>query len=288
MTNTINMNEHFERKKNMEATAYTVLITVALLFLFILVKMTIPQEKVAIADEAIDVDLNLGNGDLGSGTDQPQLPGDPAPAQAASYSPPQAATSREESVRDVSSNDNSNDAPPVLKPAVTKPDATKINAEPKTVKTNNTVPEPVTPTPPRPKAVLGRTVGGNGNGGNGADTYKPGSNEGVAGGNGDQGRPGGNPNGRDYTGTPRNLGVRIVNMPAQNFEDDFNESGNIVLDVVVNDAGKLVSASYQISGSTLARSSKQYNIALRRAGEIAWPKYEGGFKQRVSFTFKVH
>lgn len=280
------MSAEFERQKNLQATIYTAVITGALLLLFILMKMTIPQPEMAPVEEFVEV--NLGSGDEGSGNDQPLLPGDPAPAQQVSYTPPQPATSAEESVRDVSSNDNSNDAPPVIKPAVSKPDATKINSETKAVRTNTPAAQPVaTPAPPRPRAVLGRTVGGNGNGGNGADTYRPGAGEGVAGGNGDQGRPGGDPNGRNYSGTPRNLGVRVISMPSQSFEDDFNENGNIVLDVVVDENGKLQSASYQISGSTLPRSSKQYSIALRRAAQVSWPKYDGGFKQRVSFNFKV-
>lgn len=128
--------------------------------------------------------------------------------------------------------------------------------------------------------------GGTGTG-NGADTYKPGTGEGIAGGRGDQGVVGGNPNGRNYSGTPRNLGVRIINIPAQNFEDDFNESGKIALDIEVDGSGRLQTASYQISGSTLPRSSKQYNIALRRAKEIKYPQYEGGFKQKLTLNFNV-
>ena len=280
------MSAAFERQKNMQASMYTAAIAATLLALFIWVKLSMPREEVAPVEEYIEV--NLGSGDQGSGKDQPQLPGDPAPAHQASYSPPQPVQSREESVKDVADDDNSRDAPPIIKPAVSRADATKINSESKSVKTTNTTtPTPVAPTPPRPKAVLGRAVGGTGNGGNGADTYRPGGNEGIAGGTGDQGRPGGDPNGRSYTGTPRNLGIRVINMPTQSFEDDFNESGNIVLDIVVDENGKLQSASYQISGSSLPKSSRQYAIALRRAAQVAWPKYDGGFKQRVSFAFKV-
>lgn len=194
------MSAEFERQKNIKASAMTAAITGALLFIFLWVKMSIPQEEVPPVEEYIEV--NLGSGDQGFGTDQPLLPGDPAPAQQTSYTPPQPIQSREEAVKDVASdNETSNEAPPVVKPAVSKPDATKINSESKAVKTSNrTDPQPVVQAPPRPKAVLGRTVGGNGNGGNGADSYKPGGNEGIAGGNGDQGRPGGDPNGKKLYG----------------------------------------------------------------------------------------
>lgn len=286
MNNHVSMSADFERQKNMQATAITAGITGALLLIFILVKLSIPQEVYPPVDEYMEV--NLGSGDEGFGTDQPLLPGDPAPAQQVNYAPPQPVQSREEAVRDVATDDNSNDAPPVIKPAISKPDATKINAESKTVKSQNTNPQPiVTQAPPRPKAVLGRTTGGTGNGGNGADSYKPGGNEGIAGGNGDQGRPGGDPNGRNYSGTPRNFGVKVLSIPNQTFEDDFNQNAKIAMDIVVNESGKVVSASYQPKGSTGTATDKMKDIARRRAFELKFPTSDGGQKGTVIFNFKV-
>ncbi len=118
------MSPEFERQKNIQASVLTAAITGALLFIFIWVKLTIPQEEVPPVEEYIEV--NLGSGDQGFGTDQPQLPGDPAPAQQVSYTPPQPVQSREEAVKDVASdNETSHEAPPVIKPAVSKPEATK-------------------------------------------------------------------------------------------------------------------------------------------------------------------
>jgi hypothetical protein len=287
MNNHLSMSAEFERQKNIQASAMTAAIAGALLFMFLWIKFSIPREEVPPVDEFIEV--NLGSGDQGFGTDQPLLPGDPAPAQQVSYSPPQPVQSREEAVKDVASeHETSNDAPPVIKPAVSKPDATKINSESKAVKTNNTTsPQPVTPAPPRPKAVLGRTVGGNGNGGNGADSYKAGGNEGIAGGNGDQGRVGGDPNGRNYSGTPRNFGVKVLSIPNQTFEDDFNQNAKIAMDVVVNDAGKVVSATYQPKGSTGTATDRMKDIARRRAFELKFPTSEGGQRGTVVFNFKV-
>ncbi len=56
-----------------------------------------------------------------------------------------------------------------------------------------------TPTPPKPKAVY---AGGKSSGasGNNADSYNKSTNQGVAGGKGDQGKPNGNPNSDSYTG----------------------------------------------------------------------------------------
>jgi hypothetical protein len=288
MSNILSMSAEFERQKKIRALAITGAISGALLLIFIFVRWNLPTATVEEPTLEQYFEVNLGTGDEGLGDDQPLLPGDPAPSQQTAYVPPAPSTSNEESVRDISTDDNNNDAPPVIKPTVTKPDATKINSESRTVRTNTPNSQPVVnPTPQRPKAVVGRTIGGNGNGGNGADRYDPGGNQGINGGNGDQGRPGGDPNGRNYTGTPRNMPIRVINIPAQRFEDDFDQAGKIVLDVVVNDNGKLVSASYSMS-STLPKSSKQYSIALRRAREIPYPKYDGGFKQKLSFSFDVN
>src|SRR3954471_14296732 len=174
MSNTISMSADFERQKNIQASALTGGLAGALVLLFILVKWSIPVEEHAQPEEYIEV--NLGSGDTGSGMDQPQLPGEPAPARQTAYSPPTHEKATEESVKDVEANENSHDAPPIIKPTVSKPEVTKINEESKTVKTNtNPTPQPVVQAPPRPKAVLGHTIGGNGNGGNGADSYKPGT-----------------------------------------------------------------------------------------------------------------
>lgn len=280
------MSPEFERQKNIQASALTAAITGALLFIFIWVKLTIPHEEVRPVEEYIEV--NLGSGDQGFGTDQPQLPGDPAPAQQVSYTPPQPVHSREEAVKDVASeNETSHEAPPVIKPAVSKPEATKINSESKAVKaTNTTNPQPVVQAPPQPKAVLGRTLGGNGNGGNGADSYKPGGNEGIAGGTGDQGRPGGDPNGRNYSGTPKNFGVKVLSIPNQTFEDDFNENAKVAMDIVVDENGRVTSATFQPKGSTTS-DRKYIEIAERSAKKLKLAA-NGGQRGTVIFNFKVN
>lgn len=285
MHNALSMSAVFEKQKNTQAALYTLGITSGLLLLFFLVTMTIPQTQVPPVEEFVEV--NLGSGDQGFGTDQPQLPGDPAPVQETSYTPPQPTASNDEAVKDVSSDNNEPDAPPVVKPAVSKPDATRINAESKTVKTNTPSPQPVsTPTPPRPRAVMGRTMGGNGNGGNGADTYRPGGNEGVAGGTGDQGRPGGDPNGRNYSGTPRSFGVKVLSIPNQTFEDDFNQNAKVAMDIVVDDNGKVTSATFQPRGSTTS-DRKYVDIARRSAFQLKMGSVDGGQKGTVVFNFKV-
>lgn len=277
------MSAQFEKEKNIKASAYTFGITGGLLLLFFLWKISSPQVPPPAAEEMIEV--NLGNGDVGSGKDQPLLPGEPAPAEQTAYTPPQPVHAVQSNTKAIETNDRAdNDAPALKTPAVSKPNATKIDQPEKYVKSTPNPQPVVTPAPPRPKAVLGRTVGGNGNGGNGADSYKPGTGEGIAGGQGDQGRVGGNPNGTAYSGTPRNFGVREFSIPNQSFEDDFDRNAKIAMEIVTDDAGKVVSANYTSKGSTGTATAQMKEIARRRAYQL---KVGPNMKGTVVFNFQV-
>jgi len=200
--------------------------------------------------------------------------------------------------KDVETDDaNPEDAPVVKKPPVVKPEATKIaEKEPmktKPVKTTTPVTEPV-PAPPKPKAVF-KGVNGTGTGGNEADTYKKGGNEGIAGGRGDQGKPGGDPNSKNYEGNGGrgNSGVsishglegrRFITLPS--FEDEFNENAKVAVDIRVDETGKVTSAVYQPRGSTTANSSLK-SIAIRKAMQI---KLNSGSEESMGtivFNFKL-
>ena len=279
MNNTISMSAEFEKRKNLRASVLTAVVGGLVLLVVILIKLSTPVVASPPVDDFVEIELpdlpNLGTSEVGSGNDQPQLPGD-AGSQETAYNQPE--QSAEEAVKDVTNDDEkSDDAPPVVKPKVNNVNATKTNVESKTEKTNNTT-VPTPPAPPRPKATLSGTRGGTSGTGNGAETYKPGSGEGTGGGRGDQGVPGG-------TG-PKRINSRTYNIPAQNFEDDFTESGKIALDIVVNENGKLISATYQAKGSTLSNRN-QIEIAKRRAAQINYPKYDGGFKQTITMNFDV-
>ena len=134
--------------------------------------------------------------------------------------------------------------------------------------------------------MLGRTTGGTGNGGNGADTYKPGSGEGIAGGEGDQGRVGGVPGGKDYTGTPKNFGVRVLQISNQSFEDDFNENAKVAMEVTADANGKVTSAVFNLKNSTTNNRS-MIDIAQRKAFQLKLGSSDGGQKGIVVFNFKV-
>ena len=287
MNHSVSITAEFERQKNIKALAITLGIAGVLLLLVMFLKWSMPTVPPAPTQEFLEV--NLGTDDFGSGKDQPLLPGEPAPAQETSYTPPQPVKAVADNVKDVETDDREdNDAPAIKKPVVAKPNATKIDDNNKTVKpTAATTPAPVTQAPPKPRAVLGRTTGGNGNGGNGADTYKPGTGEGIAGGSGDQGTPGGNPNGTNYSGQRKTFTTKVFSIPNQSFEDDFNQNAKIAVEVTVNDAGKVTSAAVTPRGSTGTATQSMKNTALRLARELKFGSSEGGQKGVVVFDFKV-
>lgn len=273
MQNPSFMADNFESQKNIKASGYTLGICTLLLLLCFYLSWSNPVEPPPVVEDGIEV--NLGNSDQGLGTDQPYLPGQPSAEDKEKYTPPKQAVVEREPVKNVETDDNNKEDAPVIKKApVTKPDAKKIpdkeivKAKAKPVKQPETLP---TPPKPRPKAVF-HGVNGTGTGGNDADDYKPGGNQGIAGGHGDQGAPGGNPNSNNYVGGGRgNNGIvalgglkgrRMLSTPS--FTDDFNQNATIYLDAHVDENGNVVSAEYHLRGSTTS-NDELIEIAKRKA-----------------------
>jgi len=233
MNNAITVSAEFERQKNIKAFSYTTGIIGGLLIIFLFAKMTVPPKEIpqepaimyiALPDEP-PIELNLGNNDVGSGKVQPIVTGTPssAPASQDVAPAPSKSVTSQVATKDVETEEH-HTSPPVTKATV--PNTNKeIN--------NNTEDQAVKnkPVEPKPRALMTSTRGS----GNGGNTDVPGYNrpggQGPGDGQGDKGVQNGNPNGTRY------LGVRVISIPAQNFEDDFNESGKIALDVEVNGAG---------------------------------------------------
>jgi hypothetical protein len=256
------MTDHFESQKNVKASGYTLLICILLAIILFFVTWTLPNIPQPPVEDGIEV--NLGNSDQGLGNDQAYLPGQPSPKDQQKYTPPKQAIVEKTVAKDVETDDKEKDAPAIKKPAVTKPDATKIPdkdmVKNKPVRVMQPVVQPA-PNPPKPKAVF-HGVNGNGNGGNDADTYKPGGNQGIAGGRGDQGKPGGDPSSTNYTGGGKgNSGVNISKGLAgryftrtYKYEGDFNENATVYIDVTVDKSGNVLSAEYQPRGSTTSEN----------------------------------
>src|SRR3984957_9836095 len=178
------MTDTFESQKNLKATGYTAVFCTLLLIILLYVSWTLPVEPPPVLEEGIEV--NLGNSDKGMGTNQPYLPGQPSAEDKEKYTPPKKAVVEKQPVKDVETDDNNKEEAPVVKKAVvTKPDATRIPDKEEVKKdvklTNQPDPIPAPPKPPHPKTVF-HGVNGTGTGGNEADDFKPGHNEGIAGG----------------------------------------------------------------------------------------------------------
>ena len=286
--------DNFEAQKNMKASGYTLMICVLLLIVLLFIKWTLPSIPPPPEEEGIEV--NLGNSEQGLGDDQPFLPGKPAPADQQAYQPPKQVTAPVEEVKDFETDDKDEEAPVIKKPPVAKPEAKKV-PEKEVVKTRpvkNPAPtnDPPAPAPPKPKAVF-KGVNGNGTGGNEADDYKKGGNEGIAGGRGDQGAPGGNPDSDNYRGGGNGSGValtrglsgrRIVRTPS--FEDDFNENAKISVDVRVDAAGNVISAEYQPRGSTTSDPNLKA-IALRKAKQVKFNPGSDESSGTLQFNFRL-
>ncbi len=274
MMNSIQIQQHFEREKNLKALGITAFIISAIFLFFFLVSWTLPVTPVPPADEGVEV--NLGNSDQGLGNVAPMVPGEPSASEKTNYNPPKTSAQPEpEQNKDVAENNEPNtpeintSTKHVLKP---KPTTEAVTTPKKTIT------EPVinpTPTPPKPKAVY---KGGTntGTGGNNADSYNGIKNQGIAGGNGDQGKPNGNPNSDSYTGnggtgksgvTIRSGldGRRFTHLPS--FQDDFNQNAKVAVDIVVDAGGAVLSASINPRGTTTTDQNIR-SIAVTKARQL--------------------
>jgi hypothetical protein len=285
--------QQFEARKNRKAGFYTLLICGSLITLLFLISWNLPSLNVPV-EEGLEV--NLGNNDQGLGNDQPYLPNDPSKQDQEKYTPPKTVAATKEILKDVETDDKDPDpAPAVKKPPVTKPEATKIPDKDLTTTTPHRTVRPAvnpTPAPPKPKAVF-NGVKGEGTGGNDADHFKPGGNQGIAGGKGDQGAPGGDPNSNNYSGGGHGNGIaitrglqgrRISRTPS--FTDEFNENAKVAVDIHVDGAGNVISAEYQPHGSTTSDANLKA-IALKKAHQV---KFNSGSDESVGtivFNFRL-
>lgn len=265
---------NFERNKNMKALAYTIAILVALFLLFILLSWTMPVTTPPVVDTGVEV--NLGNSDMGLGDVPPQIPGEPSIEQKTDVSPPPVSQHVEAETNAEVAENNEKDAPVIHtspKPEKKK-EVVKVNNETKKV-TAKPVINP-TPAPPKPKAVYagGKSTS---NSGNNADSYNKSRNQGIAGGNGDQGKPNGNPNSDSYTGNggTGSAGISITNglngrhiASPVHFQDAYQHGGRVSVDITVDENGTVTSARAK-PGNPFADLNA---IAVKRAQQLKFNK----------------
>lgn len=236
-----NMTNKFEQEKNIKAGSYTLMIVALILFLFFIISWKIPKQEEPLLDEGIEV--NLGNSDFGSGDVPPMMPGEPAPEQAEQKtSAPKASPPAAQPL--TSDDDNNNpDAAELPKPVANTTPKPKPHTN-NTVTTAKPTKEPPAPPQPKPKATMGAYKGGNGPGGNNQDGFNNVKNQGIAGGNGDQGKSNGNINSDNYKGNGGSGtgGVTVVRgnrsvVRATRLEGDFSQSATLYVDVKVDERG---------------------------------------------------
>ncbi len=266
MNNSLAMDTHFERNKNIQATTVTTLVCGGIFLLFFFLQWQLPQIEKPLLTEGIEV--NIGTDDVGSGDVQPLVQGDPAP----------------ESTPDNNANSPSGSGTPPTTEEKTDekdPDATPVNP-PKTNTKPITTPNPnpvkpkavINPNPPtpKPKATFDKKyTGGKGPGGNNKDGFNDKKSEGNdKSGTGDKGKPWGSIDGTVYTGPGGTkvigLGKRkITSFPS--FQDDFNEDAKVAVNIVVDKNGNVISATVNPVGTSTANKTTRA-VALKRAKEI--------------------
>lgn len=269
-----------ENQKNIKAATWTGIICGALLLLCFLVSWSVPAPEPELQEEGMEV--NLGNSDQGLGEIAPMIPGPPSAVEQEVNTPPKTQITQAEDAKEPETDDNDKEAPEAVipKPAVKKPDAKELPKKENTTPVKVSNPQPAIvdnpkPAPPKPKATYkGGTASGTG--GNDADSWNNSRNQGIAGGKGDQGKPGGSPDADSYTGNggtgksgvsiSRGLqGRKISRLPS--FQDDFSENAKVAVDIKVDGSGNVISASFQPKGSTTSDAGLR-SIALQKAKQI--------------------
>lgn len=249
---------------NIKALSWTIGIHAVLLLLFFLWRYTIPAITAEIGN---GLEVNLGSSETGSGNDQPMSKEDPSSFSAAViYKDAEVKT---QLPKDMMHSD-ATDAP-----VVNDPNKKDIKGQTGT-KPNTTVPL-------IPKSVYGGD--NNGKGGNGAKDNKPGTNEGITTGPGDQGINGGTPGATNYTGIPGSGGGGTYHtltgrdITPKKLEAEFREGGKVVISVTVDRDGNIVSKFVKSSSNpeltriamdkiSKAKFSKSNSSAPQQFGDV--------------------
>jgi len=217
---------------SVKALAWTIGVHALLLLLFLLFRYSVQPVQPDVTGDGLEV--NLGTSETGSGNDQPMSTESPsAYAATVVY---HTAAAKSDLPKDML---RTQDA---AAPDVNNPTGKKNTGHPGEDSKANT--------PPQPKFLY---PGETGKGGNSAATNAKGSNEGISGGQGDQGVPGGTPGASNYTGAPGTGGIghtltgRTI-TPAK-FEAEFREGGKVVIHVTVNRDGNIVNKFVKSSSS---------------------------------------
>lgn len=291
---------NFENEKNLKASAYTLLIVGAILALCFIVSWAPPVAPPPPDEEGMEV--NLGDSETGEGDVQPLNPGEPSAETVETASTPPQPTPVQTAEKEIETNDEDKEAPPVIanKPKDKPKDKPVVKPTPTPAKPIATPKEDTKPveTPPAPKPKYVYKGSANGQGGNNSTSYQPSPGQGIAGGKGDQGKINGDPNSDSYTGNggsgtggvsvSRGLQGRKINR-YPSFEDEFSENAKVAVDIKVDDKGNVIAASIQPRGTTTSNASMK-SIALQKARQLKFNSNEDGPEEdlgTIVFNFRI-
>jgi TonB family protein len=278
----------FERQKNTKALVWTAGVHVLLLLLFLFVRYTMP---VQVPVEDLGMEVNLGTSENGFGTDQPEIPEDPAPA--ATSVALSSSSSSDHTAREVHTADDA-DAPDV---AIKRTADNRKNNNRQPVpnnnrsRNNNNVNSTAarTAAAPKPRYVY---PGSAGKGGNSAQGNRPGGNEGIGQGEGDMGVPGGTPGAANYSGVPGGGGTsighsisnrNIVSRPDPKAE--FREGGRVVIRVTVDREGTITDSRVVSAGNATIRA-----LAMKKLQSVRFNKSSSAPAEQfgnITFEFRT-
>lgn len=264
-----------KQEKNLKAIGVTIGVHAVLLVALLSIGFSVPAP---LPDQDLGMEVNLGTSDDGMGDEQPLNPNPPAASQPVPAPSTPAPQQAEETgnTQELATQDEE-DAPEVKKPVKPAPKPKEIakTIETKTEKTPKKPKAELPPTPPappqKPKAVFTGGTSTSANSGNSANGSNNATGEGNTGKPGDRGVIGGSPNGGAYTGTPgagrgasdfRLNGRNLINRPSATW--DGNETGYVAINIKVDRAGNVVSATYTLKNSTINNPQ-----AIRIAREAA-------------------
>ena len=292
----------FRNKKTAAATIATILVH-ALIILFLLFSI-LHTPNPPLEDNAGGMSVNFGTDATGLGDEQP-FTYNPGPTPSTAAAPP-SQTKEEESVPEkVLTQDNEETnvvAPkPEDKPAHKVNDKAVYKKHPKTSNSTATTPTPVAAAPapaPQPKpdanAMFSKGAYGKPNNSKGDGTGGP---------QGDQGKPDGDPNSRNYLGDGDGTGTgnghgdlkggaylkgrKNTALPAPG---QCSAQGKVVIAIKVDKTGKVIDATFKRFASTAVDDCNINNalIAARKATFNPDPSAPDVQEGTITYIYKVH
>ncbi|MDB5284601.1 MAG: outer rane transport energization protein TonB [Bacteroidota bacterium] len=269
-----NEEKNFENKKTAASVAGTLAVhaVILLLLIFSILHTPIPPFE----DNAGGMTVNYGTDETGSGDIQPftyNLGPTPTSSKAAAASQPEANTSEdaitEEHSDVVIPKTEDKPKPKVEKKALYKPNPKPVKSNSTSTAVNNAPEAPVQPKP-NPNAMFAKGAYGKPNNSKGDGTGGP---------QGDQGKPDGDPNSRNYQGDGGNgngpgrgdlsggfglKGRKIMYSPKP---EKCSSTGKVVIAVKVDKSGKVIEATFRRFESTVFDECNKTNAlnAARKA-----------------------